>query len=118
MLQWLGLLAVNLIMPVLLIIFGILFKNEPPREINKTFGYRTKLSMKNQKNWDLAQKMLGKIWFKLGIFLLIVSGGGMLLLLIFLPKMQEPLSYAITAGQLIVVCVSFLRIQKVLKSGT
>jgi len=28
----------------------------PPKEINKYYGYRSKQSMKNQRNWDFAQK--------------------------------------------------------------
>ena len=46
---------------------------KPSKEINNTRGYRTPLSMKNQKNWDYANKIAPQIMFKsflLGMMLL------------------------------------------------
>lgn len=34
-------------------------KNNPPTKINSFYGFRTKKSMKNEKSWHLAQKLLG-----------------------------------------------------------
>lgn len=34
----------------------IIFKLFPPKTINSWYGYRTVRSMKNEKNWKLAQK--------------------------------------------------------------
>lgn len=42
---------------MLALISGILFKKNPPKEINLWYGYRTKRSMRNQERWDFAQKI-------------------------------------------------------------
>lgn len=41
---------------VICIICGLVFKILPPTKINIIYGYRTKLSMKNQDTWDEANK--------------------------------------------------------------
>lgn len=46
--------------------FGKHFMVKPPAEINKYFGYRTALSMKNKDAWDFAHKYFGKIWYIAG----------------------------------------------------
>lgn len=39
-----------------LFLLGNLFQNLPPQKINSYFGFRTKKSMKNQKNWEISQR--------------------------------------------------------------
>lgn len=65
---------------IIFITVGYLFHKFPEKEINGGMGFRTKLSMKNQKNWDFAQKygfkkmmQLGWIGFILGA-IFFVSG--------------------------------------------
>lgn len=41
---------------VICMVLGFIFKVFPPRKINGIYGYRTKLSMKNQDTWNEAQK--------------------------------------------------------------
>ncbi|ELP8701838.1 SdpI family protein [Staphylococcus pseudintermedius] len=38
-----------------LFLLAIAFQHNPPQEINYLIGFRTKKSMKNQKNWEIAQ---------------------------------------------------------------
>lgn len=38
-----------------LFLLAIAFQHNPPQEINYFIGFRTKKSMKNQKNWEIAQ---------------------------------------------------------------
>lgn len=45
----------NPVFVITLVVISIV-KVIPPRKINSWYGYRTKMSMKNQKNWDYAQK--------------------------------------------------------------
>lgn len=42
------------------IIGGKLLKKHPPKHINGWYGYRTRLSMKNQKHWEVAQQLGAK----------------------------------------------------------
>ena len=45
-------------MPIFAIVtlIFIVFRMFPPKKVNALYGYRTKRSMKNQINWDFAQK--------------------------------------------------------------
>lgn len=45
------------------------------------YGYRTARSMKSQELWDFAQRLCGKLWWRLGWGLLLLSAAVMLLLL-------------------------------------
>ncbi|HCA6991937.1 TPA: SdpI family protein [Staphylococcus pseudintermedius] len=38
-----------------LFLLAIVFQHNPPQEINYFIGFRTRKSMKNQKNWEIAQ---------------------------------------------------------------
>ncbi|EHL7274616.1 SdpI family protein [Staphylococcus pseudintermedius] len=38
-----------------LFFLAIAFQHNPPQEINYFIGFRTRKSMKNQKNWEIAQ---------------------------------------------------------------
>ena len=47
--------------------FGLLFQKRPPKNINNLYGYRTRMSMKNEKTWVFAHQYAGRIWFYSGI---------------------------------------------------
>lgn len=70
---WVFMLVMDLLVPCVMIGFGWLFLNRPPREINHAFGYRTALSMRNQDTWQFAHHYCGKLWFRLGWVLLPLS---------------------------------------------
>jgi uncharacterized membrane protein len=67
---WFFMFAMVAILPLAMIVIGIIFYNRPPKNINFIFGYRTDLSMKNQKTWAFAHHLLGKIWMIMGSILL------------------------------------------------
>ncbi len=78
---WIFMLIMNLLIPVIMIGFGKYFMKGAPKTINMAFGYRTSMSMKNQDTWKFAHEYCGKIWYKWGIIMLIVTIMVMLLLL-------------------------------------
>ncbi|SNS63174.1 SdpI/YhfL protein family protein [Belliella buryatensis] len=55
-----------LVLNIVITLIVILFYFVKPKTINPIVGYRTKLSMKNQANWDVSQNYFFKNW----IFLL------------------------------------------------
>ena len=67
---WFFMFAMVAIIPLTMIIIGIIFYNRAPKNINFIFGYRTDLSMKNEKTWKFAHHLLGKIWMITGSILL------------------------------------------------
>ncbi len=70
---WAFMLIMDLLVPCVMIGCGWLFLNRPPREINRAFGYRTALSMRNQDPWQFAHHYCGKLWFRVGWILLPLS---------------------------------------------
>ena len=78
---WIFVLAMDLLIPGVMIGFGKAFMKNPPREINPGFGYRTPRSSKNQDTWDFAQREMGAVWYKWGKILLIPSVLPLLLVL-------------------------------------
>jgi len=67
---WIFMLAVGLLFPTIMILFGTLFMKSAPKKINFLFGYRTELSMKNRDTWEFAHKYIGKLWFRFGFLLI------------------------------------------------
>jgi len=55
------------------IIAGAIMLKFPPKEINMLYGYKTKRSMSNQKNWDFSQKFSALKMTQVGVILIVVS---------------------------------------------
>ena len=68
----------NLIIPLSMIFRGKYFSKRAPGQINMLFGYRTTRSMKNQDTWQFAHHYFGKLWFKMGLWLLVLTVAAML----------------------------------------
>ena len=82
----------------------------PPKKINSLYGYRTSRSMKNQENWDIAQRYSSQLMLKQGLVMLAIGG-----MLIALPLTEE-VSAVISIALLIVsVIVLFVQTEKKLK---
>lgn len=73
MITWIACFLGVLVIPVVIIILGKIFRDNPPKEINGIKGYRTKRSMASQEAWDYANRLMGKIYFIVGICLLAVT---------------------------------------------
>ena len=70
---WIFMLIMNLLIPVSMIAFGSYFTKHAPKKINAVFGYRTTRSMKNKETWQFAHQYFGKLWLKLGRYVLTIS---------------------------------------------
>lgn len=86
---------------------GLLFIKKPPRKINRLYGYRTSMSMKNQDTRNFAHYVCEKIWFKTGCIMFIIT----LLFIIFLFKIND--STAITAGSTFCIIQSIILISTI-----
>lgn len=67
------LLICNMIVPLIMTIFGVIIKNHPPKKINGIYGYRTSSSMKNNETWEFANTLCAVIWKKVGIIMIIAT---------------------------------------------
>lgn len=68
---WFFMMAMNLMIPTVMIFFGRFFMRSVPKTINHFFGYRTTMSMKNRDTWEFAHRHFGHLWLKTGTALLI-----------------------------------------------
>ncbi len=70
---WIMMLFFMLLVPAVMIFFGIKFQKTAPKNINWAYGYRTERSMKNRDTWVFAHKCIGGLWRNWGIVLTLIS---------------------------------------------
>ena len=70
---WVFILCMVMLIPLLMLVFGLLFRRTAPREINYLFGYRTTRSMKNRQTWEFSHRLFGNLWSVFGACTLIAS---------------------------------------------
>ena len=103
---WWTMLVCDLIIPLMMIIAGWMMWKHTPMHINRWYGYRTALSMKNEQTWKFAHMYAGRLWCIMGIVLLIPS------VLIWIPFHQSSVTVVgivglvVTTVQVIVLIAS------------
>ncbi len=70
---WFLMLAMDLLVPAIMLISGLLLSRKVPGEINRLVGYRTTMSMKNKDTWKFANTLCGRLWGKWGWRTLVLS---------------------------------------------
>ena len=101
---WIFMLIMNLLIPLTMIIFGYVYDKRPPKKPKSKFaysGYRTPMSMKNEETWEYAQRFFGKLWFRSGIVLGVIS---IIPLLFFMGKDKDTVGFA----GMIICCVQLV----------
>ena len=63
----------NLLIPAVVIVTGRIMWKHYPKNINGLVGYRTSRSMKNMDTWKFANEYCGRLWYKMGLFMLALS---------------------------------------------
>ena len=90
---WIFMLVMNLLIPLVMIIFGRVLEKKPPKiGMSKfAFGYRTIMSMKNADTWEYAHRFFGKLWFRFGIAVGVIS---IIALLFVIGKDKDTVGFA------------------------
>ena len=101
----------DLLIPIIMILVGLVFKFKPPSKINNIYGYRTTRSMKSQKTWDYAQNRIGVLWLYMGVILYSV----IIISMLFLPISKEHLSFIHGGIGLIALIIGIPFVEKELK---
>ena len=114
---WIFCLSMDLLTPVMMIIFGWLFLKKPPKTINHVYGYRTFRSMKNQHTWDFAHNTCGRIWFRAGIVLLVLVLPPMLAVLGKDVSTVGIVCSVIVGVQIVVLFVTLFPVERALKQN-
>lgn len=103
----------TMLTPILMILIGLLWKKQPPKQINRIYGYRTARSMQSQEAWDFAHAYHAKIWLVVGIVLLIFSLAAMLV--IYGKENYEIYDLIIVGIQIVVMLLSIVPTELALK---
>lgn len=111
-----AMLAMNLIVPLIMIVCGVLMYKRPPKNINGFIGYRTAMSRKNEDTWAYAHDYCGRLWIKAGIPLMVFSVG------IQLPfyingnnDAFESLTIVLETIQVAIIMISVIPVERALK---
>ena len=80
---WWFWLICDLFIPLVMIVVGRMTLKHCPKNINSLIGYRTTRSMKNMDTWKFAHEYCGKLWWKLGWLIMILT------VLMYIPLYQS-----------------------------
>lgn len=114
---WIFMLFMDMMMPLMMIVFGKWFLKSAPKEINIVFGYRTSMSMKNKDTWDFAHRSCGKLWCRCGAAMLPVSVAAMLFAMGKNENVTGTVGGIVCAVQTIILIVSIYLTEKALKKN-
>ncbi len=106
-----------LLIPVIMLFFGTVFSKTAPKEINYIFGYRTARSMKNEDTWKFAHTLLGKIWTRCGLVMLVFSVVSMLFVFGKSRDITGNIGLVITFAQLLLLLLTIVPVEKALKEN-
>lgn len=108
-------LVCNLIIPITMIICGRIMWKKPPKNINGIIGYRTARSMKNMDTWNFAHDHCGRMWWKIGWIVLVISA---VINFLFYEKSDDIIgivSAVLCTSQCVVMVVSIFPTEMALK---
>ena len=110
-------LLVILIMPLMMVGFGLLLMKNPPKTINSYYGYRTRRSVRSQETWDFAHFYFGKLWLVCGLVSMPIS---LIPICLVLGKSEQVISMTglIVLGlQTLIMLVTILLTERALKNN-
>ncbi len=112
---WLFMLICSLLTPLTMLFIGRSFKNNPPKEINGIYGYRTKRSRQSKEAWELAHIYCGKIWQTAGMIMLPLSAAAMLPFFGSSVNTTAIAVLIIVTLQTLVMCLTIIPVETALK---
>lgn len=102
MIFWWVMFFFNLLIPLLMIVVGRMMYKHTPKSINGVYGYRTKMSMKNQDTWNFAHDYCGRLWYKGGCIMLIPT---IIVQLPFIHSSEDTVGIMVAVLETVQVCV-------------
>jgi uncharacterized membrane protein len=66
-------LLIYIILGSTFLLAGLALKFFPPKKINSLYGYRTTLSMTDQKYWDFSQRYSGRLSIALSLIMFVIG---------------------------------------------
>ncbi|EGT0013918.1 SdpI family protein [Clostridium perfringens] len=114
---WIFMMVMELLIPLIMIIFGKYFSKKAPKEINYLFGYRTSMSMKNKDTWEFAHKYCGRLWLRIGWIMFAISFIIMLFVLGKGEQVIETWGLILIVVQMVVLVASIFPTERALRKN-
>lgn len=114
---WIFMMICNLIIPLIVIVLGKYYSNNVPKKINNIVGYRTPMSMKNKETWEFAHNYCGKLWLKMGWYMLILSIAAMISVVKSGEKAVSIVGGSLCIIETIIIVLSVFIVEKALKDN-
>ena len=114
---WIFMFVGDLLIPLLMLVFGWMLLKKPPKQINGIYGYRTARSMKNMDTWKFAHAYCGKLWCKIGGVMFPIS---MILMLVLKDKDSDTIGLwggILITIQTLVVIIAIFPVEYALKKN-
>ena len=105
----------DLLIPIVMLIGGRMMWKHCPKHRNGILGYRTTRSMKNMDTWKFANEHCGRLWYKMGLFMLVFSVLVSVLLLRTNDNTYSMISLIFVMLQCIILIVSIIPTELALK---
>ena len=107
--------ANDCLVPLTMIFFGWYMWKHHSKEANGIMGYRTKRSMRNNDTWKFANEYCGKLWYKMGMVMLIPS---IMILVPFFRSNEDTIGYvgvAVITVQIVIMLLAIVPTERALK---
>ena len=114
---WMFLFVCNLLIPLLMVIAGRMMYRHTPKSINGIYGYRTKMSMKNEETWKFAHDYCGRLWQKAGLVALALSAVVQLPFLRASEAVVGTVGGIISFAQVILLLCTILPVERALRAN-
>ncbi|MBE5935525.1 MAG: SdpI family protein [Lachnospiraceae bacterium] len=110
---WIFMFIMNLSIPVILILIGLMLYKTDPGDINNYWGYRTKMSMINKDTWDFAHDYVGRLFCKYGKITLIIAS---IIFIPFIGQSNDVIGYGGAIIEILEIVPIFISIHKTEKA--
>lgn len=112
---WIFMLAMELLVPVSMILVGHAYVRHAPKEINGASGYRTARSMINRDTWEFANHHFARTWRIVGWILLPLAVAAMLSVFGRDKKAVGDFGLGLIAIQVVVLLASIIPTERALR---
>jgi hypothetical protein len=76
---WIFMLIMTVLIPLSMILLGDHFISQAKESSSVPFGYKTAMSMKNKETWQFAHQTGGRLWNRVGWFMLFLTAPAMIM---------------------------------------
>jgi len=115
--SFIGMLLMTAVMPAIVLFSGYMMRSCPVKQPNIAVGYRTRRSRASKEAWLFAQEYCGRLWVRLGLWMLPVSFAAAAILKYILPGAAAAVLPYIMFAQIALLLGSVLLTEKALRQS-